>query len=170
MHLLLYRPSFLLGPNVFHHRLRPHLAPLGPVCLLTRFASPLIISVLARLRRPADRRYLTISKIDFRFQVARRDKLLHRLGPFPSWCPPRIHQLSHRHASRDGLVSSVAILPRRVIQLKGSDAPEGEDGLPRGINPRGLFTCLDCFAMVLHVGYYLPAELHRSLPPHFFAR
>ena len=102
--------------------------------LLANSIYPVIISVLAQLRRPADRRHVAMSKIDFRWKVA-REELLHRLGPFPSRRPSRIHQLSHRHACRGGLVSSAAVLPRRVGQLKGSDVAEGKDGSPIGINP-----------------------------------
>jgi len=106
---------------------RPH--------FLANSISPLIISVLARLRRPADRRYLTISKIDFRWKVATRDEPLRRLGPFlaPGLHPPIV--TPPRKPVRSRIVCCRLAATGRTIERIG--CTRGKDGSPRGINPRG---------------------------------
>lgn len=165
---------FLLGLNFFFTI--SHTPSLPP----RRVEQPLLTRSLATslcsLNSASTRRSSIFYNVENRFTLLPGLAKLD-LG---AWVPSfsGIHQLSHGRTSQDCLTSPVAGSRRRVTQLRRSDAPEGKDGLPSGINvnPRGrnsvwwsppYIRCrLPCFVVVYqsaggdHPGYCLLTESH----------
>jgi len=127
--------------------------------LLANSICHLIISVLARLRRPADRRYLTISKIDFRWKVTRGGEGVNTPAPprtllFPASISHSPVVTPPRMPGRSRIACCRLAATGRTIERIG--CARGNRWFAKRNQSSCLHVrlCLDCFAPVLHVGYY----------------